>query len=107
MRMISKVTAPQWMWRLAPEFKDRSPGGAIEDETRPVDLNSAFQNLSEFVQQQTGDFLIGYWRDLMQSQPHHVEIVAEKLTVRTILQKVARLAHYSDDDHARHVLASS
>ena len=66
------------------------PWRAIEDETRPVDLNSAFQNLSEFIQQQTGDFLIGYWRDLMQSQPHHIEIVAEKLTVRTILQKVAR-----------------
>src|SRR5258708_25542696 len=31
----------------------------------------------------------GYWRNKLQSQPYQVESGAEKLTVRTILQKVA------------------
>ena len=63
---------------------------AIADETRPVDSNKAFHDLGEFFRQETANFLTGYWRDLLQSQPHHVEIVAEKLTVRSILARVAR-----------------
>jgi hypothetical protein len=35
------------------------------------------------------DFLKGYWRNRQQSQPNHVEIVIEKLTVRTILSQVS------------------
>jgi hypothetical protein len=62
---------------------------AIEDVTRPTDLHTAFWNPREFFRQEFGRFLKGYWRNRLQSQPHHVEIVAEKLTVRTILQKVA------------------
>ena len=59
------------------------PWQAIDDETRPEDLNSHFWNFprrsckSEFE-----DLLVGYRRNRQQSQPHHLEIVAEKLTVR-------------------------
>jgi hypothetical protein len=63
---------------------------AIEDVTRPTDLHAAFWNPGEFFRQEFGGFLKGYWRNRLQSQPHHVEIVAEKLTVQTILQQVAR-----------------
>ena len=66
------------------------PWQAIADETRPVDSNQAFHDLGEFFRQESANFLAGYWRDLLQSQPHHVEIVAEKLTVRSILARVAR-----------------
>ena len=66
------------------------PWQAIADETRPVDSNRAFHDLGEFFRQETEDFLSGYWRDLLQSQPHHIEIVAEKLTVRSILARIAR-----------------
>ena len=38
-------------------------------------------------------FAKGYWRDVLQSQPDHIEIVAEKLTVRAIINRVA--AHYT------------
>ena len=62
---------------------------AIADETRPVDSNQAFRDLGKFFRQETANFLTGYWRDLLQSQPHHIEIVAEKLTVRSILARVA------------------
>ena len=66
------------------------PWQAIADETRPVDSNQAFHDLGEFFRQESGELTQGYWRDLLQSQPHHVEIVAEKLTVRSILARVAR-----------------
>jgi hypothetical protein len=65
------------------------PWGAIDDLTRPVELNDAFRNTSTFFQQEFEDFLSGYWRNRLQSQPYHIEIVAEKLTVQTILQEVA------------------
>jgi hypothetical protein len=35
------------------------------------------------------DLLNGYWRDLMQSQPNHIEIVAEKNTLQSVLRPVA------------------
>ena len=54
------------------------PWQAIADETRPVDSNQAFHDLGEFFRQEAANFLTGYWRDRLQSQPHHVEIVAEK-----------------------------
>ena len=66
------------------------PWEAIEDETRPVDVNKAFHGLRQFIQSEVGNFLNGYWRNLLQSQPHHIEIVAEKLTVRNILAGVAQ-----------------
>jgi hypothetical protein len=62
---------------------------AIEDVTRPTHLHSAFSNQGEFLRWQFSRFMKGYWRNKLQSQPYHVEIVAEKLTVQTILQKVA------------------
>jgi hypothetical protein len=66
------------------------PWEAIEDTTRPTELNAAFSSPAEFFRQEFRNFLQGYWRGLLQSQPHHVEIVNEKLTVQSILQQVAR-----------------
>jgi hypothetical protein len=62
---------------------------AIEDVTRPVSTHSAYRGAPDFFRDQFKDFLKGYWRNRQQSQPHHVEIVAEKLTVQTILEAVA------------------
>jgi hypothetical protein len=66
------------------------PWKAIEDVTRPVDTHAAFWNTAEFFGQEFDKFLKGYWRNRQQSQPNHIEIVAEKLTVQTILQRVAQ-----------------
>jgi hypothetical protein len=65
------------------------PWNATDDETRPIDLNAAFNNPAEFFRDQLGAFLKGYWRNRQQSQPNHIEICIEKLTVRGILQQVA------------------
>jgi hypothetical protein len=65
------------------------PWAAIDDETRPEMVNNQYWNTGQFFEVQIGDFLRGYRRDRQQSQPNHIEIIAEKLTVKTILEGVA------------------
>jgi hypothetical protein len=71
--------------RLAGEI----PWRAIGDSTRPFTVCSTWPNAGAFVAEEVGDFLIGYWRDLVQSQASHIEIFAEKLTVAGIIKPVA------------------
>lgn len=66
------------------------PWTAIEDTTRPIQLGGGFSTFEKFVQQQTERFLTGYSRNLMQGQPHHIEIMLEKNALRTIIESVAR-----------------
>ena len=66
------------------------PMMAIEDSTRPIQLGGGFSTFEEFVAQETENFLTGYSRDLMQGQPHHVEIMLEKNALRTVIEAVAR-----------------
>ena len=66
------------------------PWEAIDDETRIIDINRAFHGLDEFFGQEIKHFLSGYWRNKLQSQPHHFEIVTEKRTLHRILAQVAR-----------------
>ncbi len=63
---------------------------AIEDTTRPIQLGGGFSTFEEFVGQESENFLMGYSRNLMQGQPHHVEIMLEKNALRSIIEKVAR-----------------
>jgi hypothetical protein len=65
------------------------PWTAIADTTRPVTNWQVFENPRAFVAKEMNDLFKGYWRDLMQSQPNHVEIVGEKNTVDPILRDVA------------------
>ena len=66
------------------------PMQAIEDETRPIMLGGGFSTFEAFVAQETENFLAGYSRDLMQGQPHHVEIMLEKNALRSVIEAVAR-----------------
>jgi ParB-like nuclease domain len=61
----------------------------IDDPTRPVTVWQVHRNLSGYYQAEMKDLLNGYWRDLMQSQPNHIEIVAEKNTLQSVLRPVA------------------
>ena len=65
------------------------PFEAIEDETRPIVMWDTHRHVGTFIARQTEDFLCGYWRDLLQSQPNHVELLAEKNTVASALRDVA------------------
>jgi hypothetical protein len=67
------------------------PFDAIADETRTVCTweDSIHRDVSGFVKKQLEEFLQGYWRDLQQSQPNHIEIVGEKNTVEGSIRSVA------------------
>lgn len=66
------------------------PMQSIEDTTRPIQLGGGFPSFEAFVKQQSESFLLGYSRNLMQGQPHHIEIMLEKNALRSIIEKVAR-----------------
>ena len=61
----------------------------IQDATRPVTLWNVHRDVQGYLHQQIEDFATTYWRDLMQSQPNHIEIVGEKNTIASIIRPVA------------------
>ena len=65
------------------------PMEAICDEERPETLWDIHANAAGFIGTQQAAFLHGYARDLMQSQPHHVEIIVEKRTKYAAARNVA------------------
>lgn len=65
------------------------PMSAIQDETRPVVTWETWQDVRGFIRTELDDLLTGYWRNLMQSQPNHIEILVEKNTVASIVKTVA------------------
>jgi hypothetical protein len=62
---------------------------SIEDSTRPIQLGGGFSTFQEFMALEVRNFLGGYTRNLMQGQPHHIEIMLEKNALRTVLEPVA------------------
>jgi hypothetical protein len=66
------------------------PYEAIGDETRPCETwPFAFDSPGAFMRQELAQLFTGYWRRLLQSQANHVEIVGEKLTILSVIQRVA------------------
>lgn len=65
------------------------PFDSITDETRPVIEWNTHRSVGTFVDQDLADLFCGYWRDLQQSQPNRVEILAEKNTVASDLKPIA------------------
>lgn len=61
----------------------------IIDETRPTSLWNTYASREPYLAAELDGFLKRYNRDLLQSQPNHVEICAEKLTLLGTLKKVA------------------
>ena len=66
------------------------PEEAISDETRPATIWNVYRDVSIFIGKQIDQFLKGYWRDPMQSQSNHVELVVEKNTVANLLETIAQ-----------------
>jgi hypothetical protein len=64
------------------------PWEAIDDPTRPVTIWNVHRSPQPFIKEQIEDFLKGYWRDLLQSQPNHIEVLGEKLTVQGIIRPI-------------------
>ncbi len=66
------------------------PWGAFTDGTRPIELFHPFSDVREFVRQELENLFSGYWRDLLQSQPNHVEVLCEKNTVYHMVLRITR-----------------
>ncbi|OJW26890.1 MAG: hypothetical protein BGO49_21455 [Planctomycetales bacterium 71-10] len=63
--------------------------GSIADETRKTEVWSVEKEAGAFFEREMSGFLKNYWRDLMQGQPNHIEIVGEKNTVESSIKHVA------------------
>lgn len=61
----------------------------IQDATRPITVWPAHADVQGFIRREVDGFCKNYWRDLMQSQPNHIEIVGEKNTIASIIRPVA------------------
>ncbi len=65
------------------------PWESIADPTRPVSIWDVHADVQGFIRRELDGFCKNYWRDLLISQPNHIEILCEKNTVLSILQTVA------------------
>jgi hypothetical protein len=64
------------------------PFDAIHDPTRPVVSWRVYRSPQPFIRRSLDGFLQGYCRDLLQSQPNHIELVGEKNTIEGIIRPV-------------------
>jgi hypothetical protein len=62
---------------------------AIHDSTRPVVTWDVWREAGPFIGKELDKFLKGYYRDLQQSQPNHIEIIGEKNTIQGVIRPVA------------------
>jgi hypothetical protein len=62
-------------------LEERIPWYAISDATRPVTVWDVYKNPGSFIAREVEEFLKGYIRDLLQSQPNHIETIGEKNTI--------------------------
>ncbi|MEX1229495.1 MAG: hypothetical protein WEB58_04600 [Planctomycetaceae bacterium] len=65
------------------------PWHRIVDETRPTTDWTTYADAAEFIEAETRDLFQGFARDLLQSQRDHHVIVAEKLTIKGFVDRVA------------------
>jgi hypothetical protein len=66
------------------------PWEAFDDGTRPFKEFRAFPNVRGFVRQEIERLFAGYWRDLLQTQPNHVEVLCEKNTIYHMVLRVTK-----------------
>jgi hypothetical protein len=69
------------------------PWEAIGDQTRPFVKWNVHNDASSFISEQLEKFMVGYHRNFLQSQPNWIEIIAEKLTLVSIIRPVAMRYH--------------
>lgn len=65
------------------------PFDCIADETHPIIQWDTHRGVGTFVDKELEDLFSGYWRDLLQSQLNHIELLVEKNTVATLLKQTA------------------
>jgi hypothetical protein len=66
------------------------PWDAFDDFTRPLEEFHPFANVRHFIRQEGEKVLDGYWRDYLQTQDCHVEVVCEKNTIYHMALRVTK-----------------
>jgi hypothetical protein len=66
------------------------PWDAFDDGTRPFKRFQAFSDVRQFVRQETENLFGGYWRNLLQTQPNHIEVLCEKNTIYHMVLRVTQ-----------------
>lgn len=66
------------------------PMDQVADETRPIETWSVHSDVQDYIADELAVFLRTYRRDLLASQPNHIELVAEKNTVASVVMPVAQ-----------------
>lgn len=66
---------------------------AMHDPTRPRTTWRQWDGVAGYMREQLDEFLCGYKRDLLQSQPAYVELVVEKITAQEIAERAAARYH--------------
>ncbi|MFO0813577.1 MAG: ParB N-terminal domain-containing protein [Gemmatales bacterium] len=66
----------------------RIPFDVIHDPTRPTTSWQVDPNVGLFLKREVNGFLKNYHRDMMQSQPAHIEVIGEKMTIESIVKPV-------------------
>jgi hypothetical protein len=68
----------------------RIPWNVIADPTRPVIHYEGWPEPGAFLKEQLDDVILrGYFRNLLQSQPNHFELLGEKNTVEPVMRQIA------------------
>jgi hypothetical protein len=65
------------------------PWHVIHDPTRPVTIWNVHDFTQPYVEEELKSFLSSYSRNLLQSQPNHIELFAEKKTLISIIRPIA------------------
>lgn len=63
------------------------PWQAIHDPTRPQDSWEMWTSPGPYLREQLDGFLRNYRRNLLQSQPAYFEVIGEKMTVGTVIER--------------------
>lgn len=61
----------------------------IHDPTRPVTIWRVHDSTQSYIEEELDGFLTGYSRNLLQSQPNHIELFAEKKTLISMIEPIA------------------
>ena len=64
------------------------PWVALDDGTRPIKEFRPFSDVRKFIKQESEGLFRGYWRDLLQSQACHIEVLCEKNTIYHMVCRV-------------------
>jgi hypothetical protein len=69
------------------------PWESIHDPTRPRTNWIQWDSVNAYTREQLDNFLCGYKRNLLQTQPAYVELVVEKITAQEIAERAAGYYH--------------